>query len=277
MGENQKNDDTRAPWRRRLYEVIFEADTPVGKAFDVLLLVAILLSVGAVVLESVDSYRESYGAAFDIVEWVFTGLFTVEYALRLISVRRKLKYATSFFGIVDLLAVLPTYIDLFVPGAQPLMVIRGLRLIRVFRVLKLGRYVGEADVLLSALRASRAKIVVFLVGVLTLVVVMGTMMTLVEGEDNGFTSIPDGIYWAIVTLTTVGYGDLAPHTPVGKALASCIMIMGFGIIAVPTGIVTSELTRVRDVVSTRACAGCSKEGHDQGAKFCKHCGDELEE
>jgi len=276
MGDTNKNGDTRAPWRRRVYEVIFEADTPAGKAFDELLLVAILLSVGAVVLESVDSYRESYGTLFNIVEWVFTGLFTIEYALRLIAVRRKLRYATSFFGIVDLLAILPTYIDLFVPGAQPLMVIRGLRLIRVFRVFKLGRYVGEADVLATALRASRAKIIVFLVGVLTLVIVMGTLMTLVEGDANGFTSIPVGIYWAIVTLTTVGYGDLTPNTPVGKALASCIMIMGYGIIAVPTGIVTSELTRVRDRVTTRMCAGCSKEGHDLDAQFCKHCGDAFE-
>lgn len=264
------------PWRARLHRIIFEADTPAGKAFDVVLLWAILLSVGVVLVESMVAVRERFGAVLRAVEWGFTLLFTVEYGLRLISVRKPWRYAISFFGVVDLLAVLPTYVSLFVAGSQSLIVIRALRLLRVFRIFKLRGYVREANVLLVALRMSRPKITVFLGSVLTLVIIMGALMYLIEGEENGFTSIPRGIYWAIVTLTTVGYGDIAPHTVLGQALASVVMIMGYSIIAIPTGIVSVELAQAtRQAVTTRACPSCSHEGHDRDAKYCKYCGEPL--
>jgi len=263
-------------WRRQLQEVIFEADTPAGKAFDVALLFSIVLSVGAVLLESVAEIRDHYGLALRLVEWGFTVLFTVEYALRLICVGRPLRYASSFYGIVDLLAILPTYLSLVVAGTHSLIVIRALRLLRVFRVLKLAQFVGEAAVLRSALRASSRKITIFLGTVLTLVLILGAVMYLIEGEASGFTSIPQSIYWAIVTMTTVGYGDIAPQTVVGKILASTVMIIGYGIIAVPTGIVTVELAQVRKrSITTQACPQCAAEGHDPDAKFCKYCGAEL--
>jgi len=262
------------PWQNRLHEIIFEADTPAGKAFDVALLVAILLSVLAVCLESVEKIELQYGQTLRIVEWVFTIAFTVEYVLRLICVGRPRRYAVSFFGIVDLLAILPTYLSLVVAGSQsPLLVIRAIRLFRVFRVFKLAQFLGEARVLSSALRASRRKIIVFLGSVLTLVLILGTMMYLIEGERNDrFTSIPESVYWAIVTMTTVGYGDVTPVTVVGKIVASMVMIMGYAIIAVPTGILTVELTRAQKSVSTQACPECSAEGHDPDARHCKFCG-----
>jgi voltage-gated potassium channel len=266
----------QASLRSRLHEIIFEADTPAGKAFDVALLVFIILSVVAVMLESTSTIAARYGPWLRTFEWVVTILFTIEYLLRLYSVGNPLRYARSFFGIVDLLAILPTYLSIFIPGAQTLLVIRALRLLRVFRVLKLAQFVGEASELRAALRASARKIIVFLGAVLTIVVIVGSMMYLIEGEANGFTSIPVSIYWAIVTMTTVGYGDIAPQTALGKILASAIMIMGYGIIAVPTGIVSVELAGVtRKKISTQACPQCGAEGHDADAVHCKYCGDEL--
>lgn len=273
----QRNDAQATPnWRHHLHEIIFEADTRAGKAFDVALLWAILLSVLAVMLDSVAAIREAYGPTLRRIEWFFTFLFTVEYGLRLVSVRHPGQYARSFFGIVDLLAILPTYLSLAVAGTQSLLVIRTLRLLRVFRVFKLARYVVEADTLLRALRASRVKILVFLWSVLSIVVVIGALMYLIEGEAHGFTSIPVSIYWAVVTMTTVGYGDIAPETVYGQILASVLMIVGYAIIAIPTGIVSVELASAsRAEVSTQACPACSKEGHDADARYCKHCGERL--
>lgn len=269
-------DRQRAAWRHRLHEIIFEADTPAGKAFDVALLILIVASVLAVLLESVQEVQQRFGGVLRVAEWGFTIVFTVEYALRLLSVGKPMRYARSFFGVVDFLAVAPTYLSLFIAGSQSLIVIRALRLLRVFRVFKLARYVGEADVLLRALRASGRKIVVFLGTVLTLVLIMGTAMYLIEGGEHGFNSIPAGVYWAIVTLTTVGYGDIAPQTALGRALAACVMIVGYAIIAVPTGIVSVELARAASPkVSTQACPECSAEGHDPDAVFCKYCAARL--
>ncbi len=266
-------------WRERLHEVIFEADTVAGKLFDIILIVSILVSVAVVMLDSIRSVRLEHGAVLYSLEWGFTILFTVEYVLRLTCVRSPRKYALSFYGIVDLLGVLPTYLSLFLPGSQYLLVIRILRVLRVFRVLKLALYLDEAELLVRALRASGRKITVFLFAVLTLVVVLGSMMYLIEGENNGYTSIPTSIYWAVVTLTTVGYGDISPATVPGRMLAVVIMIMGYGIIAVPTGIVSVEIAqaarrRPRDI-STQACPNCSAEGHDPDAAFCKNCGARL--
>lgn len=263
-------------WRWRLYRIIFEADTPAGKLFDVALLLAIVISVGAVLLESVADIRARHGLALRTAEWTFTLLFTVEYVLRLICSPRPLAYARSFFGTIDLLAILPTYLSLVLVGAQSLIVIRALRLLRVFRVLKLVRYVGEARVLSAALRNSARKIFIFLGTVLTLQLIIGALMYLIEGDEHGFSSIPHAIYWAIVTMTTVGYGDITPHTTAGKILASAVMILGYGIIAVPTGIVSVELASTRrPTVTTRTCPECASEGHDLDARFCKYCSAEL--
>jgi voltage-gated potassium channel len=263
-------------WQAILHEIIFEADTRPGKLFDVILIASIVLSVIAVMLDSVGMIQDRYGYVLYLIEWFFTLLFTVEYILRLLCVGRPFKYASSLFGLVDLLAIIPTYLSLLLPGSQYLLVIRLLRVLRIFRVLKLVQYLGEANALLQALRASRRKIIVFLITVLTLVVIFGSLMYLIEGVENGFTSIPRSIYWAIVTLTTVGYGDISPQTGPGQALASIIMIFGYGIIAVPTGIVTVELSRVKDTnISTQACPECSAEGHDFDAVHCKYCGANL--
>ncbi|MEE9128889.1 MAG: ion transporter [Phycisphaerales bacterium] len=263
-------------WRGRLHEIIFEADTSAGKTFDVALMVAIILSVFAVCLESVASIEHQYGPALRAAEWVFTILFTIEYALRLSCVGRPWRYAVSFFGIVDLLAIVPTYLSLIFVGSQSLLVIRALRLLRVFRVFKLGNFVGEAALLRTALIASVRKIIIFLGTVLMLVLIVGALMYLIEGEEHGFTNIPQSIYWAIVTMTTVGYGDVTPQTIGGKVLASMVMILGYAIIAVPTGIVTVELGFAsRKRVSTQACPSCSAEGHDPDAKHCKFCGAKL--
>ena len=270
----KEGDEPQSHWRHELHEVIFEADTPAGKAFDVGLLIAILVSIAAVLLESVSSFQERWGGTLRTIEWVLTGLFTAEYVLRLLCVRRPLRYAFSFFGLVDLLALLPTYLSLVFTGAQSLLVIRALRLLRVFRILKLARFIGEAQHLKVALRSSTRKILVFLSAVVTMVLIIGSVMYLVEGEANGFTSIPQSIYWAVVTMTTVGYGDIAPQTVLGKFIASIVMILGYGIIAVPTGIVTVELSRAR-TTSTLCCRTCSSEGHVDGAKYCHACGDEL--
>src|SRR5688500_715789 len=263
--------------RAQLHEVIFESDTRAGRYFDRALIWLILLSVATVIMESIREVREQYGTLLHALEWVFTLLFTVEYGLRLLSVRRPMRYATSFFGVVDLLAIVPTYLSILVPGSQYLLVIRVLRLLRVFRLLKLSEYVAEGDILRSALRASRRKISVFISAVVLLVVIIGALMYVIEGEANGFTSIPRSIYWAIVTMTTVGYGDLSPRTPLGQIAASIVMIIGYGIIAVPTGIVTGELAHaVRDKkVSGQSCPSCAAEGHDADAICCKYCGAQL--
>jgi voltage-gated potassium channel len=262
--------------RSRLHEIIFEADTPAGKLFDIAVLLCIMLSVLAVLLESVSGIRLKYGGILRAAEWTFTILFTIEYALRLSTVGKPMRYARSFFGVVDLLAILPTYLSLIIAGTQSLIVIRALRLLRVFRILKLAHFVGEARMLRLAVRSSARKIIVFLGTVLTLVLIIGALMYLIEGEDNGFSSIPQSIYWAIVTMTTVGYGDIAPQTLLGKVLASFVMIIGYGIIAVPTGIVTVELSSIRkSVLTTQACPECSEDGHDADAKYCKYCASKL--
>jgi voltage-gated potassium channel len=273
--KQQATKPAEAAWRRWLYEIIFEAETVGGKTFDVLLLWTIILSVAVVVLESVKSIREEYGAILTGAEWAFTIVFSIEYVLRLISVRKPIRYATSFFGVIDLLAIIPTYASLLLPGLQYLLAIRILRLLRIFRILKLAEFVSEARVITSALRASARKISVFLLGVATLVTIIGSIMYVIEGEQHGFTDIPTSIYWAIVTLTTVGYGDLSPQTPLGKAFASLVMIMGYAIIAVPTGIVTVELSRSHKKISTQVCPECQSQDHDADALFCKYCANRL--
>ena len=260
--------------RLRLRTVIFGHDTPAEKAFDVGLIVAIAASVIVVMLDSVVGIRARHGPALSALEWGFTILFTVEYVIRLWVSERPVRYATSFYGIIDLLSVVPTYLTVIFPGGRFLIALRILRVLRVFRILKLVRYVQEASVLTAALRASRYKITVFVSAVLTVVVVVGAMMYLIEGADAGFTSIPQGIYWAIVTLTTVGYGDIAPQTVVGKTLASTLMILGYGVIAVPTGIMTLELDRAaRESGATgRTCSACGAGGHARDAQYCRICG-----
>ncbi len=274
--------------RHKLYHVIFESDTPGGKAFDVALIVAILVSVGVVMLESVAAFRLAYGYELRLAEWILTVLFTIEYVLRLASVRHPKHYALTFFGIVDLLAILPTYLSVIVPGAQFLLVIRLLRILRVFRVLKLVRYLSEADTLRKALIASRRKIIVFMFVVVTLVTILGALMYLVEGGENGFTSIPRSVYWAVVTLTTVGYGDISPVSPAGQFCATIIMLLGYGIIAVPTGIVTVELANAARADATAAEAQQAETGpalfcpqhpslrHAGDARFCRVCATPLE-
>jgi voltage-gated potassium channel len=265
-----------APLRRRLYIVIFEADTPAGRWFDILLIWAILISVLVAMMETVPEFREGRVRAFHAVEWFFTAIFTVEYVLRLFCHRRPVSYAASFFGLVDLGSILPSYISLIVPGSQALVVIRVFRTLRLFRIFKLIRYMREARVLLTALHASRPKIIVFLVALSGIVITMGALMYLVEGEANGFTSIPKSIYWAVITLTTVGYGDLVPKTVLGQSIATMVMIMGYSIIAVPTGIVTAEIAQAsRRMADDTACPACGKLGHESAALFCDRCGKAL--
>jgi voltage-gated potassium channel len=265
-----------ACWRARLHEIVFEAETPAGRAFDLGLVIAILAAVACAMLETVQGLPRSARTALVAAEWVFTALFSVEYVVRLLCVGRPLRYATSFFGLVDLCAILPTYLSLLMPGAQSLLVIRALRLLRIFRVLKLARYLSEATALRRALLASRAKITVFLATVLVIVSIVGAAMYLVEGPENGFTSIPMSMYWAIVTMTTVGYGDISPHTPLGQLIAAMLMVIGYALIIVPTGIVSAEMAqRALRPVSTQACPACSREGHDSDATHCKWCGASL--
>jgi len=262
-------------WRFKIYEVIFGYDTPAGKLFDVVLIIAIITSVIVVMLESVVIYHDAYGPIFIYLEWIFTILFTLEYIARIVSIGKPISYIFSFYGIVDLLSLLPTYLALIFPPAYFLVDIRTIRLLRIFRILKLTRYMRASRVLGEAIRNSGEKIAVFLLVVLTIVIIAGTLMYLIEGEENGFNNIPHSIYWAIVTLTTVGYGDIAPSTPLGQVIASIIMIMGYGVIAVPTGIVGVELSHVKKMTSTtktKACTNCSLETHDKDAKYCKRCG-----
>ncbi|MBN2181515.1 MAG: ion transporter [Sedimentisphaerales bacterium] len=272
----QKNNANNNARNRRLFEIIFEADTPAGKWFDIVLIICILLSVIVVMLDSVSSIRADYGRILYGLEWFFTVLFTVEYILRLLCVGRPIRYAASFYGIIDLLAILPTYISLVFFGSRYLAVVRVLRVLRIFRVLKLGHHTKEAAVLKKALYASRRKILVFLFVVMTLVVIIGSLIYVIEKEQSGFTSIPRSIYWAIVTLTTVGYGDISPQTGLGQFLAAIVMILGYSIIAVPTGIVTVELSQAhKELLTTQACPNCSAEGHDADAEYCKFCGTKL--
>lgn len=273
---SEHKDSPLKKWQLTLNDVIFGAESKAGKRFDVVLIVAILLSVLAVMLDSVLELQQQFGMTLYIVEWIFTIAFTLEYVLRLSCVRYPLKYAFSFYGIVDLLSIIPTYLSIFLPGANSLLVIRILRILRVFRILKLFNYMHESDQLLKALRSSKRKILIFLFFVTTNVVVFGCIMYLVEGPQNGFTSIPKSMYWAIVTLTTVGYGDITPTTIIGQFIASATMITGYAIIAVPTGIYTAELTRaMRTEKDARGCLGCGKTSHESDAKFCRVCGEAL--
>ena len=263
--------------KSRLYEIVFESDTRAGKTYDIVLLICIVASVIVVALESISTLKSQFDRSLYYLEWFFTIIFTIDYIVRLWIVKSKSKYIFSFFGIIDLLSILPTYLGLLLVGAQSLMVIRSIRLLRIFRIFKLTRYVGEGQNLAQALRSSRPKIIVFLVTISTSVIITGTVMFMVEGPENGFTSIPKSIYWAIVTMTTVGYGDLAPQTALGQTLASFIMILGYGIIAVPTGIVSAEMVALKhkEKITTQVCPHCLKEGHDHDAVFCKFCGGSL--
>jgi voltage-gated potassium channel len=262
-------------WRKALHVVIFCNETPGGRAFDVALFITIGASVLAVMADSISSIHNAYGRELFFLEWAFTIAFTVEYALRLLSAPRPGSYARSFFGVVDLMSILPTYLSLLLPGSQYLQVIRIMRVLRVFRVLKLAAYIGEAEVLWVAIKNSRQKLMVFIVAVLAMAIAFGTMMYLVEGDTNGFTSIPLSIYWTIVTITTVGYGDIAPSTPLGQALASVIMLLGYAIVAVPTGIVTMELVREGRRSRASTCAACGAGDHQRDAAYCRRCGHAL--
>lgn len=271
----KKEDST---WQNKLHEIIYEADTKAGKLFDIVLLFLILASIILVMLESVKSIYQVYAFELEIAEWTVTILFTIEYILRIISIKKPSKYIFSFYGVIDLLSTIPKYLAIFFTGTHALIALRGLRLMRVFRILKLARFVGESNNFLKALKASKAKILVFLSFVLVLCIILGTVMYIVESDKSGFTSIPRSVYWAIVTMTTVGYGDIAPITPFGQFLASIIMILGYGIIAVPTGIVSAEMTKSDSNhvhTNTQACQNCSTEGHYDDAEFCYHCGHKL--
>jgi len=265
------------PTRERLFRIIFRSDTRAGMLFDVALIIAILISVAVVMLTTVDEFNATYGGAFRGIEWFFTILFTIEYVLRLYCVSDRAHFAKSFFGVVDLLSVLPTYLGLILTGTAPMLVIRVLRILRLFRVMHMDRYVGEANIMLEVLVVSWRKILIFIYAVLTLVVIFGTLMHYIEGEDGAFTSIPQSMYWAIVTLTTVGYGDVTPLTPAGKMVASMIMITGYGIIAVPMGIYFSEFTQAsKRRKQGRACPSCKLKGHETDAVHCRACGAHLD-
>ncbi|MCI2228040.1 ion transporter [Polaribacter sp. MSW13] len=274
MSNSQKN----TSWKHRLHEIIYEADTKEGKLFDVILLVAIIASIILVMLESVESFDNKYHNFLNISEWIITILFSIEYILRIVSIKQPFKYIFSFYGIIDLLSTIPKYLSFILVGSYHFAALRALRLLRVFRILKLARYIGASNRLLIALKASRAKIAVFLFFIVIICVILGTIMYMVEGEENGFTSIPVSVYWAIVTMTTVGYGDISPHTPFGQFIASIIMILGYGIIAIPTGIVSSEMTKSNNTTvhtNTQACPNCAKENHKDDAEFCYNCGSKL--
>lgn len=268
------------PWwqrREKLRQIIFDVDTPLGKAFDLILFAGIVISILVILLASVNTIQINYSQQLQWAEWFFTLLFTIEYVLRLIAAKNTWRYAVSFYGIIDLITILPTYISLFFPGSYSLLVLRALRLLRVFRILKLTQFWQEEIALILALKASLQKITVFLAIVLILLIILGSLMYFIEGESNGFTNIPISIYWAIVTLTTVGYGDIAPKTSLGKLLSSVIMLLGYGIIAVPTGIVTVDLSKtdLHKDSNRRNCSNCGSHNHDDDAKYCKYCGQSL--
>jgi voltage-gated potassium channel len=268
------SDQKSKPWQLRLHEVIYESNTPAGKAFDITLLLIIIASIAVVMLDSIESTHQKLGGVYFILEWVFTILFTIEYILRLISIKKPMHYVVSFLGIIDLLAIIPSYLSIFFVGAQSLLVLRALRLLRIFRIFKLTHFLTEILFLKAALRGSLKKISIFMLVVLSLVIILGSIMYLVEGRENGFSSIPESVYWAIVTITTVGYGDISPVTPLGIFIASIMMFIGYGIIAVPTGIVTTEMAFAARSKKhgTETCPGCGSEGHDKDAVFCKFCG-----
>ncbi len=273
-----KNDPKIDSWRSKWHEIIYEADSREGKIFDIVLIVAILFSIVLVMLESVKELDARFHDLFNISEWVITILFTIEYALRIITVKKPKQYIFSFYGIIDLLSTIPKYISLFIGGAHALVALRALRLLRIFRILKLVRFVGATDNLGKALKASRFKILVFISAVMIICVIIGTIMYLLEGDPSGFTSIPRSIYWAIVTLTTVGYGDIAPQTSIGQFLASLVMILGYGIIAIPTGIVGVEMTKDKGPIihlNTNSCKNCAADKHKDDANFCYKCGEKL--
>ena len=263
-------------WRERLHQVIYESNTPAGKAFDISLLVLIVASIIVVMLDSVQSYSR-YSNLFNILEWTFTIIFTIEFILRLICIQKPLKYATSFLGIIDMLAIIPSYMTIFLPGANSLLVLRALRLLRIFRIFKLSHFLTEMQFLKAAIKSNLKKISIFMLVVLSIVIILGSVMYLVEGAENGFNNIPESVYWAIVTLTTVGYGDISPVTPMGKFIASIMMFIGYGIIAVPTGIITTEMAIAerKRKHSHETCPGCGLEGHDEDARFCKRCGTKI--
>lgn len=262
--------------KNELYEIIYEADTRKGKAFDIGLITLIIISIISVTLESVEYLDRNFHLLFEIIEWTITILFAIEYALRIYIIDRPYKYIFSFYGIIDLLSILPAFLGLFFIKTDSLALIRALRLLRIFRILKLSNFLFESKLLLHSLRRSAAKITVFSMAVIVIVVIFGSLMYVVESKESGFTNIPQSIYWAIVTITTVGYGDIAPVTPIGKFLASIIMLTGYAIIAVPTGIITAELTFNKNKkVTTQVCPSCLEEGHDHNAQFCKLCGTEL--
>jgi voltage-gated potassium channel len=266
-----------ASWKKKLHTVIYESNTTAGRAFDVALLVFIVVSILVVMLDSIPSLHQQYGSLFWTLEWIFTILFTIEYILRLSCLSRPWLYVVSFLGMIDLLAIIPSYLSIFYAGAQSLLVLRSLRLLRIFRIFRLTHFLTEMKVMGSAMRASMKKISIFMLVVLALVIILGSVMHLVEGSENGFHSIPDSIYWAIVTITTVGYGDISPVTPLGKFIASIIMFIGYGIIAVPTGIVTTEMALAVQTKGqhSETCPSCGREGHDPDAGFCKWCGSKL--
>ena len=268
---------SKSSLRKKLYEIIFEADTKAGKAFDIVLFIAILLSIFLAMLNSVESLHERYYEFFHYAEWFFTILFTIEYVLRIYVVDKPFKYIFSFYGIIDFLAVIPSYLSLFITGTGYMTVVRVFRLMRIFRVLKLARYVKAGDMLSVALKNSMGKIIVFLEVMLAIVVLMGSIMYLVEGPENGFNNIPKSIYWAIVTVTTVGYGDIAPQTVAGQTIASLLMIVGYSIIAVPTGIISSEAVKTskKTATNTQVCQNCMWDEHDDDAVYCKKCGHKL--
>ena len=269
----------KTKWTQKLHEIIYEADTRAGKIFDLVLIFSILASIVFVMLESVESIDAKYHVFLNIAEWVITILFTLEYIARIIAVKKPSSYIFSFYGIIDFLATIPKYVSLILAGTHALVALRALRLLRIFRVFKLARYIGASTNLKRALKLSRIKIAVFLFAVFVITIILGTVMYLIEGPENGFTSIPRSVYWAIVTLTTVGYGDIAPHTPLGQFLASIVMILGYGIIAVPTAIITSEVTlseKSKDL-NTQHCPNCSVDKHLDNAKFCHKCGEKLNE
>lgn len=274
-----KEKKEKPSWRHRLHEIIYEADTKEGKLFDIVLLIAIIASIIFVMLESVKSFDEKLYEFLNIAEWIITILFSIEYILRIVAIKKPFRYIFSFYGIIDLLSTLPKYLSFVIVGSHNLAALRALRLLRVFRILKLTRYVGASNRLIIALRASKAKIAVFLFFVVIICIILGTIMYMVEGEENGFTSIPRSVYWAIVTLTTVGFGDIAPNTPLGQLIASVIMILGYSIIAIPTGIVGAEMSKMTndEDTNTQACPNCLKDHHKENAIYCYNCGSVLNE
>ena len=276
MASEPTNPTTRAAWRDRWREIIFEAETPAGRRFDLLLLWLIGLSVIVVALESVASIRVRWLLVLTALEWTFTVFFTLEYLARLTVIRNPLAYMRSFYGLIDVLSFLPTYLALLIPGAQAFIVIRMLRLLRIFRILKMTRHVNGAELLMRAIHASRAKITVFFLFLLTITVIAGTLMYLIEGPEHGYTSIPTSIYWAVVTITTLGFGDITPSTPLGKLLTSILSLTGYAILAVPTGIVSAEMSKLDGDDTTDACPACGVHGHLPDARFCRRCGGKLE-